>query len=480
MTIRYAHAFADDALGDLDAVGLAAAIRNRQVDGREVLQAAIARAERIDPEIAAIVVRCYESAALPSGAAADGPFAGVPTFIKDTVDVEGLPTRQGSEALAGIGPARRTAAVVAQMFEMGMVCLGKSTMPEFGLTASTEFPNAPATRNPWNLNHSAGGSSGGAAALVAAGVVPIAHAGDGGGSIRIPAAACGLVGLKATRGRLPANPKGKFLPVKIVIDGVVSRSVRDTAAYFTAAERSFRNPALRPIGAVDRPLDRRLRIAAVSTSPGAGVTDAATQREFDATLGLLEGLGHHIEPVELPVDQQFVRDFTHYWAMLAYALTRLGPRMLDPSFDVARLTDLTTGLARTFRARLAATPGVVLRLRASAAASARFFQRYDVLLSPTVCHLPPPIGHLSTLLPFEELFPRVERWAGFSAWANATGAPSISLPLGFDAETHLPVGMMFGADHGQERLLLELALQLEQARPWRRLGDQNSPAAAGV
>lgn len=469
MSVRSLHAFVDDALGAHDAVGLAAAIRSRSVHPNEVLAAAIERARRVDPELAAIAADCFDAAAPPSGPAARGPFAGVPTFIKDAIDVAGLPTRHGTAALDLVGPARETGAIAQEMFDMGMVCLGKSSLPEFGLTASTEFPVKPATRNPWNLDHSAGGSSGGAAALVAAGVVPIAHAGDGGGSIRIPAAACGLVGLKPSRGRLLANRKSKFLPVKIITDGVVTRSVRDTAAYHAEVERRHRAPGLAPIGDVNRPLERPLRIAAAIETPGKGEVDDATRREFAATLRLLEDLGHQVEPVPLPVDARFAADFVHFWAMMAFAVARFGPQLVHPDFDPSKLTDLTTGLARQFRGNLTATPGAVLRLRASSAVSERFFARYDVLVTPTVCHLPPPIGHLSTALPCDVLFPRVERWAGFSAWANATGAPSISLPLGFDAPANLPIGMMFGAGLGRERLLLELALQLESACPWRSL-----------
>lgn len=469
MSVRSLHTFADDALGTHDALGLAAELRAGRVGRPEVVNAAIARARRANPDLGAIAEECFASTVESPNVSPDAPFAGVPTFIKDTMNVTGLPTRHGSAALDQVGPASNTSPIAQQFLDMGMVCLGKSTLPEFGLTASTEFPSRPATRNPWNLDHSAGGSSGGAAALVAAGVVPIAHGGDGGGSIRIPAAANGLVGLKASRGRLLPNPKAKFLPIKIVIDGVLTRSVRDTAAYFAAAERDFRPPTLPPIGDVTEPLERPLRIAAAIDTPGRGEVDEATKRDFDATMRLLEDLGHHVEPVAIPVDEQFAKDFIHYWAMMAYALARLGPRLLHPKFDRSRLTDLTNGLARQFRGNLRATPGAVRRLRASSRVSANFFRRYDVVLTPTFCHIPPAIGELCTSLPFDELFPRVERWIGYTAWANATGDPAISLPLGFDDASHLPIGMMFGAATGQERLLLELALQLEAARPWRAL-----------
>lgn len=477
MTIRSVHAFGDDALANHDAVGLAEAIESGDITAAEAVGAAVDRARTVDPSIGAISEECFEQSIEAANDPGAGRFSGVPTFIKDAVHVEGMRTRHGTQAMRHATPATETGGIAQQMFDMGMICLGKSTLPEFGLTASTEFPHTDPTRNPWNLDHSAGGSSGGAAALVASGVVPIAHGGDGGGSIRIPASACGIVGLKTSRGRLLPSPLDRYLPVKIGVDGVLTRSVRDTAAYCAEAEKAHRNPALPPIGDVTAPNERRLTIGTLIESPGAGEIDEATRRAFDSTVELLEQLGHRVEPMAPPVDAQFVEDFTHYWAMLAFALSRAGTKLVDPVFDKTALTDLTHGLARRFVGKAARTPGAIARLRASAAASSRLFQTYDVVLSPTVCHVAPPIGHLSTSLPYDVLFPRVESWAGFSAWANATGAPSISLPLGRDDETNLSVGMMFGADLGRERRLLELAYQLEEAAPWPTLGAAQSGGA---
>ena len=465
-----AQTFSDE-LARLDAVATAEAVRRREVSAEEVVVAAIARARAVDPRIGAVACEDYERAVGRARRAGAGAFAGVPTFIKDMTDVAGLPTRNGSDAFANAGPATTTSGIAQQMFDMGMVGLGKSTLPEFGFTPSTEFPDGAPTRNPWNLDRSAGGSSGGAAALVASGVVPIAHGQDGGGSIRLPAACNGLVGLKSSRGRLPADPHDWLLPVSLVVDGVLTRTVRDTAAYFAEADRRHRPAKLPPLGDVTVPVGRRLRVGALLESPAGVAIDAPTRRVFAQTVAVLEELGHDVRSVEAPVGAQFAEDFVHYWSMLAYAVSVAGRQLFDPSFDKARLTMLTNGLAARFRSKAASTPGVVRRLRRSAAAYEAQFDDLDVILSPTVAHLPPELGHLGTDLPFDVLFPRVEQWVGFTPLANATGTPAISLPLGHDDATNLPVGMMFSAAMGRDGLLLRLAIELEAARPFRSLAD---------
>jgi len=466
MTITTVHAFADDLLADHDGVAIASLIRDRKMSAQEVTRAAIARAKKMEPSISAIVVDCFDKASERASGPLSGAFAGVPTFIKDMTDVAGMPTRFGSEALRNSAPAKRTHQIAQQLLDMGMVCLGKSTMPEFGFTPSTEFPNRNPTRNPWNLDRSVGGSSGGAAALVAAGVVPIANAADGGGSIRIPAACCGLVGLKPSRGRIPAAQSEEPF-VGLVTDGVVTRTVRDTALFMAEAERLRPNPKLTPIGHVDRPLDRPLRIGAVIDTPTDAVVDDVVRREFDSSLKLLASLGHHVEPIELPIDEQFAEDFITFWSMLASLVALTSKRLIDSSFDKSRLTDVMRGLSRQTRHRALKLPGAIFRLRRSSKRYSELFAQCDLIASPTVGQITPPIGHLGMDLPFDVLFPRVRQWASFTPYANATGAPSISLPLGHDEPTNLPVGIMFGANLGQDRLLLQLALQLEGAAPFR-------------
>ena len=416
--VATAHAF-DDELGRLDALATAERVRSREVSPAEVVRAAIERAKAVNPSLDAVACEDYDRAIeRAEQLAPHGTFAGVPTFIKDMTDVAGLPTRNGSDAFAGAPPAKATMAVAQQLFDMGTVGLGKSTLPEFGFTASTEFPDGTATHNPWNLGRTPGGSSGGAGALVAAGVVPIAHGQDGGGSVRIPAACNGLVGLKPSRGRLVPDPHDRLLPVKIVSDGVLTRTVRDQVAYYREAElrhRSRKLPALDAHGDPRTPIDRPLRIGALIDSPTAAEVDGPTRATFDRTIALLEGLGHHVEPVPPPVGAEFAEAFIHYWSMLAWFVSRFGKQLYDPSCEPDRFTMLSKGLAARFASKAGSTPRAIATLRASARADAAQYHPIDVILSPTIAHLPPELGHLGTTLPFDVLFPRVERWGGLHA-----------------------------------------------------------------
>jgi amidase len=461
------HVFHDE-LSKLDGIGTATAIRNGDLSAAEVVAAAIARAELIDPVLAVVVTSDFDRALVRADKGVVGPFGGVPTFIKDNEDVEGLPTRQGSAALACAPAAKRTAPVAAQMLDMGMVCLGKSSLPEFGFIPSAEFPDDTApTRNPWNPDHTAGGSSSGSAALVASGVVPVAHGVDGGGSIRLPAACCGLVGLKPSRGRLAVSPDAKFLPVDILGEGLLTRTVRDTAMYLFEAERRYANPKLPLVGLVQNGTDRKLRIALVADSPNGRPVDAPTAAALAGAAALLESLGHTVEPVTLPGLDEFEADFKHYWAALAFAVSIAGPQLYGKAFDKSQLSDLTLGLARMFKKNLRRSPGAVRRLRASTKIQDQVYRSFDLVMSPVANAVAPSIGQLSMKLPFDELFPRVEDWVGFTPLANATGEPSISLPLGHDEATNLPVGVMFTSAVGSDRLLLELALDLEAVSPFR-------------
>ena len=462
------HAFTDDALADHDATALAGLIRAGRVSAAEACEAAIRRAESMQPLVNAVHHPDYERARKTAGSPASGVFAGVPTFVKDNLDVEGLPTNHGSDAFVG-APATEDSPFVTQYKGLGVNVLGKSRLPEFGFSASTEYLRGDPVRNPWNLEYSAGASSGGSAALVAAGVVPIAHANDGGGSIRIPAAACGLVGLKPTRGRLVADPLER-MPVRIVSQGVLTRSVRDTAAFFAGAEARWRNPRLPPIRQVEGPSATRLRIGVVVDSFTGTPTDAETRAAVLRTAELLTRLGHHVAETTIPAAESFAEDFSLYWGLMSQAISAGGRRMFGSGFDVARTDNLTQGLARFYRRGLTRTPGMLYRLRRSTARYREAFRRYDVLLSPVVSHTTPRIGHLSPTLDFDELFTRLRTYVAFTPLNNAAGSPAISLPLGRTG-TGLPVGVHFSADLGDERTLLELAYELEGARPWARIQD---------
>ena len=465
--MRRVHAFGDDALGDLDAVGLADAIRAGSVGRAEVIEAAIARTEAVDPVLNGTAHKAYQQArAAASGSPAAGFFSGVPTFLKDNVDIAGQPTMHGTDAWTPWN-ATSDSEFTRLYLATGVAPVGKTQLSEFGFSASAEHPRLGPVRNPWDTDYSAGASSSGSAAFVAAGVVPIAHANDGGGSIRIPASCNGLVGLKPSRGRLPLDPHLRRLPVGIVANGVVTRSVRDTAAFYREAERIWRNPKLAPVGDVTRPGRQRLKIAVVTRSVQRECSPKVRELTLKAA-AVLEELGHRVEYLDRPpVPASFVEDFVLYWGFLALAQIRTGRHMFGKTFDRARLDPLTHGLARNTGRNIHRLPLAIVRLRRIRRRTTELFGTYDALLTPTLADETPRIGHLAPT-DYHQVIDRLIDWVSFTPLQNVTGEPAISLPLAQSAEG-MPVGMMLSADLGQEALLLELAYELEEARPWARI-----------
>ncbi|MEZ5311172.1 MAG: amidase [Microthrixaceae bacterium] len=469
------NAFTDDALGDLDAVGVAEAIRAGDLNPVDATEAAIARVEAVNPTLNGVAHEDFERARSQASAThphQDQPFAGVPSFIKDNNDVAGMPTRSGSEGIEA-HPARSSFPSAKQFMAQGYVILGKTTLPEFGLSASTEFPNEPPTRNPWNTDYSAGASSGGSAALVASGAVPIAHANDGGGSIRIPAAANGLVGLKLTRARTLDQPGARLLPINLVSEGVVSRTVRDTAHHLAAMERSYHKRGLPAVGLVRGASRRRLRVGLASQSPAGYPVDAETLTDLHATADLVSSLGHQVVTVELPSGPHFEPDFVLYWGLLAKVLSTVTALVHKNQFDPEKLSPVTLGLAKNWREHWGRTPFAIRRLRATRAAYEAMFNDLDVVLSPTLNHRVPKIGHLDPSLPFDQVIARLTRYVGFTPVNNVTGGPGISLPtpVGTDG---LPGSIHFSAAWGNEATLLHMAYELEEARPFARITDADA------
>jgi amidase len=461
-----------DVLGDLDAIGVANKIREGAFTAEEAVQSAIARAQKMQPTINFLVTDMFERAKTDAGKAPrNGAFPGVPTLVKDLLDVTGVPTKAGCRALANAPPAQKQSKYADAIYAAGLVPIGKSTTPEFGFTATTEPLLTGPTRNPWNLEHSTGGSSGGAAAAVAAGVVPIAHASDGGGSIRIPASCCGLVGLKPSRGREIATDLDQG-PVPISVNGAVSRTVRDSAAWLYATQRTGADKVFEPLPLIGSPNTRRLKIGVQTLTLFGKEPDAEVAAEINAVGEALKVLGHDVRPYKIPVNaQEFSDAFTLYWANMALQI-RNEIRASAPNAPLDQLLEpLSLGLADLAeKAGPAKLAQAVAGLKRAEASYAGIFPGLDIVLTPTLAKPPVKIGELAPTLPFEK-FLAIQDYVAYTPLINAAGAPAISLPLGW-SKSGLPIGAHFSAKAGDEQTLLELAFELEQTKPWR---DRKAP-----
>ena len=446
-------------LKGMDATEIAANIRQKNISVKEVVECVRQRAEKANPVINAIVASDYELGV--SAYNTNGIFAGVPTYLKDLVHTKGFPTRSGCEGL----PAtidRKNEKAVEHFLSAGFVVLGKSATSEFGFLPSCETRLQGDTLNPVNTEYSTGGSSGGAGALVAAGVVPIAHAMDGGGSIRIPASCCGLVGLKPSRGRMLGSMTAA-LPVDIVAHGVLTRTVRDTANFFAGMEQYYRPKNLPEIGSVRGPSARRLKIALITQST---VGLEAHQEVFDAVVNAgkqCEALGHRVEHIPNPYPDSILFDFLVYYSMLAWLTTKFGRFAMSWKFNVRKVEPFTRDLSRYFYKFLLMAPGALRRLRNDLVeAYQSLVSKYDLVLSPTVANPTPRLKYFSPELGVISLVTRLNNHVTFTTIQNTTGAPAISLPMGI-CSNGLPIGVQFAAALGEEKKLLELAFELEAA-----------------
>ncbi len=469
------HAFQSDALGDLDAVGLAARMRRGEVSVKEVTLAAIARAEHVDPRLHAIALSTGDAAlawadkAQREKAALKGAFAGVPTFIKDNVDLAGHPTQQGTRIFKA-AKARRDDPFAVQMLAQGFNVIGKSRLPEFAFNATTEYQDGSATHNPWHTGHSAGGSSGGAAALVAAGVVPIAHGNDGGGSIRIPAAACGLVGLKASRKRFVNSNQSKSLPLNLISEGVLTRTVRDTAVFVAEAEKYFHNTQYPRIGLVEGPSSKRLRIGLLLNAAGDTPLDDDTRQAVLRAARLLEGAGHTVVPIQVSLQQHHIDGFLLYWGFLSFGVAKFGRLLFRASdWDMSRYEGLSRALMTGFQQRLHRIPSAVMALRSFARLNDTHFAPFDAVLSPVTTHASPVLGWLDPQQPAEQVLQRLTAYVGFTPMQNVLGTPAISVPMGMTVQDRRPVGVQLAASSGQEATLLSLAFELEAQAAFPRI-----------
>jgi amidase len=468
------HAFQDDILGNLDATGIAESIRSKQVSTKEVVEATIARIEKVNPILNAVVLNTFEEALNAKGSNKNGFFYGVPTYIKDNDHIKGYPTQLGTKTFKA-PIAENNGKFVDMMLSTGLNIMGKSTMPEFGLNCSTENLKYGITRNPWSSDHTPGGSSSGSGALVASGVVAIAQANDGAGSTRIPAACCGLVGLKPSRDRLTNFDGSEFMPVNIGYQGVLTRSVRDTAAFYAEAEKFYKNPKLPAMGLVKDPLKRRLKVAIMENPAAgqAGSVDEDTYRVMMETVALLDSLGHEVEQIKIPVDMgEMMKHYLNYYGFLAFMMTRFGKLIVKAPVNLSEVEPFTYGLANLFKKNIFDFPTSVNTLKNIVPElEKQIFDQFDILLTPVTSIRTPEIGYLSPLLSSKEILKRSSFYAPFPGMQNATGAPALALPMGRDSRG-LPLGMQFSAALGQDALLLELAFEIEAAQPWKHLFEE--------
>lgn len=465
-------AFSNDALGKLDANGVAEAIAKNEITVEEAIEAAISRSEKVDPALNAIVLKLYDDAKKYDRLNKNGAFYGVPTYFKDTDNIKGYPTQMGTGAF-NARKAKRNSKFVNQVLSTGVSYLGKTTLPEFGLLCSTENDRWAVTRNPWNTDYTSGGSSSGSAALVASGAVPIASGNDGAGSIRIPSAICGLVGLKPSRHRLHALDGTELMPIEIVHQGVLTRSVRDTATFYSEAEKFYRNPKLPKIGHIKHAGKKRLRVAMIEnlTEGTTGRQDEDTYNLQQKTARLLESLGHTVEQVPMPIDvDSMVGHFLNYYGFLSYMSSHFGRFVFQSKVDKKQLEPFTTGLAARFKSNALKFPRSIREMRRMGRECSKLFQSYDVVMTPVLAHKTPKIGYFSPELSYEEVTKRAIDFATYTGLYNVTGEPAISLPLGTDA-AGMPLGVQFAAPYGEDKRLLELAFELEEAQPWRILAD---------
>lgn len=462
------NAFTDDAIGSLDATGIAQAISKGEISPQEAIEASIKRSEKVNDDLNAIVLKTYDDARQIDRLKKDGAFFGVPTYFKDTDNIKGYPTQMGTGAYKS-KLAKKNSRFVNQFLSTGVSSLGKTTLPEFGLLCSTENERWAVTRNPWNTDYTSGGSSSGSAALVASGAVPIASGNDGAGSIRIPSAICGLVGLKPSRHRIYGIDGTEMMPIEIVHQGVLTRSVRDTALFYAEAEKYHRNKKLPAIGHVTTPSKKRMRIAFIEnlTEGTTGRQDEDTYNLQHETAKLLESLGHQVEQIPLPIDvDTMVGHFLNYYGFLSYMSSHFGRLVFQSKVDKSQLEPFTTGLAARFKRNALTLPKSIREMKRIGRDAGKLFETYDVIMTPVLAHKTPKIGYFSPELSYEEVTKRAIDFATYTGLYNVTGEPAISLPLGTDSDG-MPLGVQFAAPYGEDRRLLELALELEQAKPWR-------------
>jgi amidase len=460
----------------LDGLALGELVRKGEVTGLELLEEAIARVEKHNGAINAVVYKFYDQArdAARSRKAGNAPFEGVPLLLKDILgDCAGVPTRYGARYAPEI-PAAEDCELVARYKRGGFIPFAKTNVPEFGLVPFTESQLYGPARNPWRLDSTPGGSSGGSAAAVAAGIVPIAHGNDGGGSIRIPAACCGLVGLKPTRGRNSMAPVAGDVMSGLVVEHVLTRTVRDSAAVLDATAGSV------PGDPCVAPPPSKSYLREVSTSPGRLRIAFSSRGLFGDSVHpdcaeavshaakLCASLGHIVQEDSPPAD--FASVSTYFFAIWAAgtAFELLAAKLMtgrEPTRDL--LEGLTWNLNELGTSMTAGQYLLAVNiLQRFSRDFAGFFEKYDLWLTPTLGLPPLRIGTVDLMSPAASLADEtIVRFTHVNPLYNLSGQPAISLPL-YWSRDGLPIGVLFGARFGGEATLFQIAGQIEQAEPW--------------
>ena len=487
-----------------DAVGLAKLVADGEVSASELLEEAIARAARVDDRLGAIVIEMHEPARARAAGELEGPFAGVPFLMKDLGSAYGgVKLQSGSRLYRGYYPPQH-AELTERYLRAGLVVFGKTNTPELGVLPVTEPELYGPTHNPWRRGRTPGGSSGGSAAAVAAGIVPMAHGGDGGGSLRIPASCCGLFGLKPSKYRLPVGPDDTERFFGFSVEHVITRSVRDSAAMLDASVGPEPSSIYFPkhdegfLAALETPLDRPLRIAFTDEPLLNAARDRDATAAVEAAAKLCEELGHEVERARPVFDASaFGEAFFYHFAIGVAGELKWAERFLHRPATAADVEQMTWVLAMAGRS-LDGGDVVVQRrvLHMEAAKIVRFFTAYDVLLTPTCGAAPLEHGALrprgfeapllealvaldsATLLKVPGLLDRaIARAYDFAPYTppfNVTGQPSASVPLHW-TDDGLPMGAMLTARPGDDKTVLRLARQLEEAQPWF---DRRAPTHA--
>ncbi len=463
-----------------DAMALADLVRRRKVSALEVLQASINAAERLNPDLNAIITPLYDQAkAQLEAGLPEGPFYGVPFLVKDlAVSMRGVPTTMGSRLAEKNVPAFDSE-IISRYRRAGLVIMGRTNSSEFGLFTATEPKLHGPTNNPWNLRHSPGGSSGGSAAAVAAGIVPMAHATDGGGSIRIPAACCGLFGLKPTRARITSGPDGGEAIAGMAVQHALCWSVRDSAALLDATAGPMPGDPYFPGRPSTTYLEaagqdpKPLRIAFSAKAPNGAAIDKEAARAVIDVAGLCEDLGHEVVEDAPDFAVEALQDaFLKVFAANCMAnILRLSPGGL-PGGDL--LEPLTRAVAEMGRSMDATSYIHALQLLHREARNiAGFYERFDIWLTPTLAGPAPRTGYFDNdQTDVEEWLRQILSFSPFTFLCNVTGQPAMTLPLAISGSS-LPLGCHFAAPYGREDMLFSLAGQIERATPWK---DRRPPA----